>query len=223
MRKEIYLLQGSGNETYRQFSDRILSIGKAVSVMSDVSSVKVTLTNAPPPFISIIPFKKKKIASLSVFHENPTTIESLTSAIGFIGAYAAEEAIPVAYNKTWNDMEPTPGICLLTLFRKRKDISFDSFLDRWHNSHTPLSLKIHPLWYYNRNVSRIKLTEDTADWDGIVEEQFKTKSDLLNPVRFFGHPLIMPYRMWQVYTDTKSFLDYKTIEPYFATEIHIKS
>jgi hypothetical protein len=97
------------------------------------------------------------------------------------------------------------------------------FIHRWHNGHTPLSLKIHPLWNYNRNVVLEKLTNDSKEWDGIVEEHFKIKSDLLNPLKFFGNPIIMVYNMLRVYFDTKSFLDYKTIEPYFATEIWIKS
>ncbi len=222
MRKEIYLLQGFEGEDYPHFSNRIISIGEEVSLLFGVTSIKVTHTVCPPPFLSIIPFKKKKIAAFSIFHEGQTVIDLLTSAKGFVGAYAVEEAIPIAYKKTWEDLAHTPGICLLTLFKKRKDIDYPTFLDRWHNSHTPLSLKIHPLWNYNRNVASIKLTEDSFDWDGIVEEQFRTTSDLLNPIKFFGNPLIMPYRMWQVYSDTKSFLDYKTIEPYFATELHIK-
>ena len=150
-------------------------------------------------------------------------MNELINATGFIGAYEVTEAIPVQYKKTWADLEATPGICLFTLFKQRADISYEVFLDRWHNSHTPLSLKIHPLWNYNRNVVTEKLTPDSVQWNGIVEEQFRTKADLLNPIKFFGNPLIMPYRMWQVYADTKSFLDYKTIEPYFANELIIKS
>ena len=41
---------------------------------------------------------------------------------GFSGAYEVEEALPVAYNKDWEDGETTPGICLLTLFRQKKGI-----------------------------------------------------------------------------------------------------
>ena len=27
-----------------------------------------------------------------------------------------------------------------------------TFMKRWHEGHTPLSLELHPLWNYNRNV-----------------------------------------------------------------------
>jgi len=66
-------------------------------------------------------------------------------------------------------------------------------------------------------------TDASNNWDGIVEEHFKTSSDLLNPLKFFGNPVVMVYNMIRTYLDTNSFLDYKTIEPYFATEIYVKS
>ncbi len=104
-----------------------------------------------------------------------------------------EEAIPVSYDKNWEDLETTPGICLLTLFKQKKGISYDTFLDRWHNSHTPLSLKIHPLWHYNRNVVNKKLTRDSDNWDGIVDEHMRTKSELLILLNFLEtHWLLFP-------------------------------
>ena len=159
------------------------------------------------------------MAAISVYGEHDSS--TLTDNSG--SAFTVEEALPVHYDKTWADGEPTPGVCLFTLFNKRPDLSQETFLDRWHNGHTPLSLKIHPLWNYNRNVVLDQDAQNSENWDGIVEEQFKTRSDLLNPIRFFGHLGIMPYRMWQVYSDTKGFLEYHTIEPYFASEIHLKS
>ena len=67
-----------------------------------------------------------------------------------------------------------------------------------------------------------KLSNDSAQWDGIVEEHMRTRSELLNPFKFFGNPIVVIPRMIQVYTDTKSFLDYKSIEPYLVTEYHVK-
>ena len=223
MRKEIYIIKGSKNEKYTQFSERMIKISKSLLDMPTINKVKLTYTKESPPGITVIPFKKGKIAALSVYKDDSDICNELVIEEGFSGVYFADEAIPVAYEKDWEDLNYTPGVCLLTFFKQKKGISYETFIDRWHNSHTPLSLAIHPLWNYNRNVVGDVLTTDIDNWDGIVEEQFKDRSDLLNPVKFFGNPLIMPYRMWQVYSDTKSFLDYKSIEPYFATEIHIKS
>ena len=101
--------------------------------------------------------------------------------------------------------------------------SYKTIIDRWHKCYTPLSLIIHPHWHYYRNVVEIKLSEDSNDWDGIVEEHMKTRSELLNPFKFFGNPLMIIPRMINVYTDTKSFLHYGTIEPYLVKEYWVNS
>ena len=221
MGKEIYLIKGIKEESYKQFSERIITLATRIS--KENNRVKITFTENAPPKLSIIPFKKDKIAAISVFSENMKNRDLLTNERGFSGGYEVDEAIPVAYEKDWADMQKTPGVCLLTLFQKKASIDYDTFLNRWHNGHTPLSLKIHPLWNYNRNVVKENRIESSFNWDGIVEEHFRTDSDLLNPLKFFGNPFIMIYNMLRVYFDTNSFLDYKTIEPYFTTEIHLKS
>jgi hypothetical protein len=223
MEKIIYLVKGSKTDSYGQFKNRIFTALNSVLENDKPEALKVVLTEAPPPAISIIPFKKEKIASISVVQKNSKLSETLLKTNGFSGVYKVTEALPVAYEKTWEDGEPTPGVNLLTLFRQKKSISYEAFIERWHNSHTPLSLKIHPLWNYNRNVVNEKLTENSINWDGIVEEHFRSKSDLLNPFKFFGNLIKIVPNMIAVYTDTNAFLEYKTIETYLATEYHLLS
>ena len=223
-RKEIYLIRGTRNETYSEFEEALLNRAQSLLEDEGLVSLKVSLTRTPPPRLSLIPFKQNKVAVMSIcWKDGSGSASELFNEIPLNGRYEVEEAVPVAYKKNWSDGSQTPGICLLTLFRKKPGISWSEFLDRWHNGHTPLSLKIHPLWNYNRNVVVKTLKEGGEHWDGIVEEQFATRSDLLNPIKFFGNPLIMPYRMWQVYADVNSFLEYKSVEPYFAQEIILKS
>lgn len=223
MRKEIYLIKGASEETYEDFSKRIVSLAKIVSEDDSIVQTKLIFTKESPPKVSIIPFRKDKIAAISIYNKGNESLQEFIQEKGFLGAYIVEEAIPVCYEKNWADLEHTPGVCLLTLFKQKKGIDYKTFIDRWHNSHTPLSLKIHPLWHYNRNVVTKKLTEDSEHWDGIVDEHMRTRSELLNPFKFFGNPLVIIPRMINVYTDTKSFLDYKTIEPYLTSELYIKS
>jgi hypothetical protein len=219
--KTIYLIRGSKNESYPAFRSRILEKLNLVKEVYKPAALWVTMTTEKPPRYSIIPFRKAKIAAISVKTETPVPMEELTDMPGFEGAYSAEEA--VAHEKTWPDGTSTPGVNLLTLFNKKPGLDGDTFIHRWHNGHTPLSLKIHPLWNYNRNVVKEKLTEKAAPYDGIVEEQVRTREELLNPFRFFGNALIIIPRMLMVYFDTKSFLDYKNIETYLAEEVIIKS
>jgi len=223
MNKEIYLINGVTEESYKQFSDRILTLSKTISGDEEIIQLKVVFTRQPPPKISVIPFKKDKIAAISIVSTIKKNSNLLINEPGFSGGYAVEEALPVSYEKTWKDGDVTPGVCLLTLIKQKNGIDYNTFIRRWHNGHTPLSLKIHPLWHYNRNVVKQKLTDNSFNWDGIVEEHTRTISELLNPLKFFGNPVSMIYNMIRVYFDTKSFLDYKTIEPYLSAEIHVKS
>jgi hypothetical protein len=134
-----------------------------------------------------------------------------------------EEAYPVPYDKAWSDGEPTPSPILLTMLRKKPGISPNEFIERWHEGHTPLSLVVHPLWYYQRNVVCKAVTEGADPSDGIVLEACRTRSDLLNPARFFGGALKMVPNMVRVANDIKGFLDMKKTETFYATEYHLRS
>jgi hypothetical protein len=225
MNKEIYIVSGRAAETYETFRNRIVATAAEVSQLYRPVKSWVTLTETPPPALSVIPFKKGKLAAFTLFREESDhqPCKLLTEMDGFRFASRVEEALPVAYTKNWPDGTVTPGVCLLTLFRRRPDIPQEVFIDRWHNSHTPLSLRIHPLWHYNRNVVTETLTGNEPAWGGIVEEHFMKSSHLLNPFRFFGNPLVVVQRMIAVYRDTNSFLEFKSIETWLVREYHTRS
>jgi hypothetical protein len=223
MHKEIYILKSQLSEDYKRFNNRMFNLCNAVTEKYEPESLKTCLTVKSPPRISVIPFKREKIAVISLTRKTNSSIDLITREKGFTGSYQVEEAIPVAYEKIWKDGNPTPGVCLLTLFHKKPGLDQVTFINRWHHSHTPLSLRLHPLWNYNRNVVNSISSEDSKWFDGIVEEQFQKPSDLLNPFVFFGPPLKVPLHMYQVLKDTRSFIDMRRIETYLTTEIHFKS
>jgi len=221
--KQIYLIQGDEAESYPDFKQRILATVSDLNATLHPDAIKFTITAKSPPKLSIIPFRKNKIAAISIYKSNPDLVKTLINLAGFHGAYHVDEAFPVSYQKTWNDGEVTPGVCLLTLFSQKKNIEYATFINRWHQGHTPLSLRIHPLWNYVRNEVKENLTDNSTPFNGIVEEQMRTSADLLNPFKFFGNPFIIIPRMITVYADTKSFIDYPSMETYLATEYLIKT
>lgn len=223
MRKEIYLVRGKEGEDYRAFTDRIMQTGRdAVKALRPLA-LKITVTEAAPPRFSVIPFRKDKIAVISVYRDNSVTEDFFHDVEGISGAFKVDEAIPVSYRKEWPDGDPTPGVCLLTLFRRKPGINYNLFIHRWHNGHTPLSLKIHPLWNYNRNVVLQKMCDSDIWYDGIVEEQTRTRETLTNPFKFFGSFPVIIGNMIAVYRDVSSFIHYKSIETYLTIEYHILS
>ena len=223
MQKEIHIVKGIPSEGYRAFRERIFTLSETLLERWKPETLRITLTLDKPPRLSVIPFRRGKAAAISLTGATASPDRDPVRAEGYAGGYAVEEAIPVACRKEWEDGTPTPGVCMLTLFRRKPGIDHPTFIRRWHQGHTPLSLKLHPLWNYHRNVVLEPLSSGAEPHEGIVEEQFCNRSDLLNPLRFFGPPRKVPVHMFQVWQDTRSFIDMKSIEIYLATEFHLKS
>lgn len=218
-----YIIRGVKGEDYILFKKRIFNLLSSINSKHQLKNLSVVLTEASPPLLSIIPFTRKKIAVVTLKNEASIDIFDIKKEEGYVGSYTVKEALPVHYEKSWSDGNVTPGICLLTLFNQKKNISYEHFINIWHNSHTPLSLKLHPLWSYNRNVVIENGQGNIEKWDGIVEEHVQNKKELLNPFLFFGRPGRIIQNMIAVYKDTKAFIDYPSMQPYLTQEYHIKS
>lgn len=235
MQKLMIIFRGQARVSYSGFTDFMLRIAGKADEMFHPPQLHITFTDATPPVVSIIPFRKSKVGILSVYFEGGLPGEELQNFLAYCGsdaisllgrlagAYSVEEALPVRYQKTWPDFEITSGVCLLTLFRRKPGTSHEAFLDRWHNSHTPLSLNIHPLWHYSRNVILDSAIVSSEPWEGIVEEHFRKRMHLLNPFSFFGNTVTIIPHMIEVYKDINAFLDYKTIETYLVREVVFRS
>lgn len=224
-RKWMYVVRGNG-EGHSAFRDRMRNevAPKLLSLGPD--KLSLTLTESPPPKFALFPFKSDPVATFAVHDsqgEPSRFTEALSEGGGSVSGYEVEESFPVEYDKSWADGEATPAPILLTVLHKKKGITFDEYIKRWHGGHTPLSLEIHPLWYYQRNVIREPITQGADDCDGIVLEACPTKKDLLNPLRFFGGALKMLPNMIRVSNDIKGFLDMKKVETFYCTEYLLRS
>ena len=223
-RKWMYVLRGRG-ESHAVWAEKIQAAARRLLDLQP-TRLQLTVTEAPPPKLSLFPFKSEPIAIINVYADgdDPSRFtEALRGVSASLSGYAVEEAYPVAYDKVWDDGEPTPSPILLTMLRKKSGIGTDEFVDRWHNGHTPLSLEVHPLWYYQRNVVVEPITEDAEPSDGIVLEACPTRRHLLNPAHFFGGALKMVPNMLRIANDINGFLDMKKTETYYATEYHLRS
>lgn len=201
-----------------EVAPKLLSLGP--------EKLALTLTEAPPPKLALFPFKASTVATFAIHdaQDEPSRFTEVLSANGdTVSGYEVEESFPVTYDKSWADGEATPTPILLTVLHKKQGITFDEYIKRWHGGHTPLSLEIHPLWYYQRNVIREPITEGADACDGIVFEACPTKNDLLNPLRFFGGAFMMLPNMIRVANDIKGFLDMKKVETFYCTEYLLRS
>ncbi len=240
MTKYIVLFRPKDFEDLQAFTRRIKSELADRATDTRIVDLWMTHTTETRP-LSLLPLAKAAIVCVSMrVHEGaPGLLDELElrSIDGFVGAYEADEALPVTYSRNWADGETTPGVCLLTLFHRKPAIDHATFIKRWHEGHTALSLRYHPLWHYNRNVVRqIHLTGGAnpganlianaapdAPYDGIVEEHFRERRDLLNPFRFYGRPHVIILRMITILIDILGFIDLGRIETYLVRETIMKS
>ena len=220
----MYVLRGKG-ESYAAWSERMKAVASDL-LERGPTRLQLTVTERPPPKVSFFPFKSDRLAIFNVYADgdDPSRFtEALRAGAGSLSGYAVDEAYPVDYEKTWQDGEPTPSPILVTMLHKKSGVAADEYIRRWHDGHTPLSLEVHPLWYYQRNVVVEPVTDGAEPSDGIVLEACRTRGDLLNPARFFGGALKMVPNMIRVAKDISGFLDMKKTENYYATEYHLRS
>ena len=66
MNKQIYLVRGNKEESYEEFTERMMVETKKAAERLSAKSASLTITYRKPPTISVIPFKKTKIAAISI-------------------------------------------------------------------------------------------------------------------------------------------------------------
>jgi hypothetical protein len=217
MPKTISIIRGSRGEDYESFFRRAIQLAEDLRSLRP-SRLHYTITLQKPPRLSVIPFRRDKIALFSVTSGETGMHHILQGAEGYSGSFLVNGALPLVREMFWESGEASPGLCLLTLFRQKRGITREDFIHRWHQGHTPFTLKVHPICHYDRNEVVGALDEVPQWYDGIVEEHCHTGRELLNPFRFFSKNGLAPVNMIKTYFDVKSFIDYKSIETYLVRE-----
>lgn len=190
--------------------------------------LKMGLTEPQRPRVTVLPLAGEHLGMVSVWDGDGGRAGEWSAAMASPGwsvaGYRVTESTPRAYTKDWPDGEASPGIVMLTLMKKNPRLSQDQFMREWFEYHTPrIALRVHPLWNYVRNVVDGEVPEGSPHLDGIVEEHCRQRSDVTNPVRYFGGPIMMVPNMVRVGMHANKFLDISAVKNYLLTEYHIRS
>lgn len=110
--------------------------------------------------------------------------------------------------------ERQPGVALVTTFPKPERLDDATFYTRWHDSHTPLSLEIHPLLRYNRNSVARSLTPGAPPLHAIVSEAVSSTAIAADPIAFFGSES----NRARAVKDLLSFVDFETLSVALMSE-----
>lgn len=108
----------------------------------------------------------------------------------------------------------SPGVTLVTTFPKPQRLDDETFYARWHGSHTPLSLEIHPLIHYVRNSVARVLTPGAPLFRAIVNESVATAAVAADPVQFFGGE----ENQKRAIEDLLSFVDFESLSTVLMSE-----
>ena len=227
MAKYIFLIRSPEQLEHHLFESRIFDKLVPRLLELDPEKLKISLTETKRPRFTILPLKATELALVSVWGDLAGVVErwqaEMASIGGNVAGYQVTESTPVAYEKDWQDGNASPGTVLLTLMKKNVKLSYEQFMNEWFGHHTPMALRIHPLWNYTRNVVESVVIEDSPPFDGIVEEHFRSLGDIINPARFFGGIFRMFPNMLKVYRHANKFLEISATENYLLTEYHIRS
>ncbi len=223
MQKRIYLVKKPSQLSFGGFKSKIMDQVIPGILACHPMKLKLGITEEAPPRFGVLPLRPEGLALISVWGEIGDIAALLREVDARAAGYLVDEAVPVAYERDWKDGEVSPGATLLTLMKKKPELPYEDFIREWHGRHTPLAMKIHPLWNYTRNVVCSAVIPGSPEFQGIVEEHFRSKRDSLNPVRMFGgFPMFIP-NMIRIARHVNTFLDIPECENYLLSEVHVRS
>ena len=83
MNKEIYLIRGIDQESYPDFYSRIFNMTSVLVKELNPEALKFTITLNGPPGISIIPFRRTKIAAISIYKSDRDRLKNSGKQMDF--------------------------------------------------------------------------------------------------------------------------------------------
>jgi hypothetical protein len=217
--KLVYLLWRDADEDAASFAKRVVgSAGPALvrlgagRVALHVADGQADLGRSVPVRDERDPFAGSASFWLANVDDRAPFEAILRETSARTAGYLVTESVPRDFGlRDWPDGERCPGAVMISAFPQPARLSREAFIARWHGSHTPLALEVHPLWRYVRNVVARPLSPGAPDCAGIVEEHVREPEDLLDPIRFYGGPERAERNMARILDDAKRFLDLERV------------
>ncbi len=228
MVKYVFLVRPPDGASTSSLKGRVLGELVPQLLRMGPDRLKIGLTEPERPRLTVLPLAREHLAMVSVWDGDGDRGGEWPAALASPGwsvaGYRVAESTPRAYAKDWPDGEASPGIVMLTLMKKNPRLGREQFMREWFEYHTPrIALRVHPLWNYIRNVVEAEVPDGSPRLDGIVEEHCRRRSEVTNPVRYFGGPVWMVPNMIRVGLHANKFLEISAVQNYLLTEYHIRS
>jgi hypothetical protein len=225
MEKLVYLLWRDSRDDRETFARRLVGTVGPKLVSNGALHVAVNAADAEADLGKTVPIRDSgpEFAGVVTFwlgsvDDRTPHAALLADAAARTAGYLVTESVPRDWDRrTWPDGVRSPGVKLVSVFEQPARLTRDEFIARWHGSHTPLSLEVHPLWRYVRNAVARPLDGAPA-CAGIVEEHVRELADLTDPARFYGGAEHMARNMKRILEDARSFLDLERVASVVTSE-----
>ncbi len=223
MEKLIYLLGDADPGTVpRARTDLREALLEIAPVLNRVGGRQVSFTVADLDDADrVIQFNTSGLidATVSVWLESVDDREKIEAALSplakRLAGYLVTESVPRALQGSGaRPGERSPGVALVTTFPKPERIDDETFYTRWHGSHTPLSIEIHPLLQYIRNSVARVLTPGAPPFRAIVNESVASAAVAADPIAFYGSKQDQK----RAAEDLLSFIDFETLSTVLMSE-----
>ncbi len=163
-------------------------------------------------------------AAVCLFLDSLDARAPIETALGDVSArlagYVVAESVPREYaQRDWPDGQSSPAVSIVTALRPKPGITDEEFFARWHGSHTPLSLRIHPLLRYVRNTVTRAITPDAPPYRGLVFENVASLEILADRDAFYGSEA----GQREAVEDLLRFVDFRTMGSVTMSETIVRA
>lgn len=103
--------------------------------------------------------------------EGPDLVAALFDVADRVVGWEVEERVPIEPPEKW-DGSRLDGLSNIAVLRRPAELTQEEWLHRWRVDHTPVAIATQATFGYSQNLVVSRLTEETPEVSGIVEELF---------------------------------------------------
>ena len=141
--------------------------------------------------------------------------EVLASVTARLAGYLVLESAPLVNTTHVSPLgERIPGLYTVAFLEKPDTLTYEEWLQRWQEQHTPVAIETQSTFLYIQNVLVRPLTIDAPPWVAIVEEAFPAEA-AADPMVFYnagGSPEKLKEHQRRMMESCQRFIDFSRFE-----------
>ncbi len=180
MEKMLYLLWTSPTDATEDFCQQLLAQAPEQLLASGVQQLRISVVDEAVAAAAPLRLENNKplpaaMVSMwvdsAIYRQRQETV--LAAYAERLAGYLVTESEPIVnYRHPAEPGQRVSGMCQVALLQRPERISYQQWLDVWHNSHTQIAIDTQNTFAYRQNVVVRQLSDDAPACDAIIEENF---------------------------------------------------